>query len=103
MRAVPALERVIGARTIRLGRLTKASLYHLLTRVTYIGQIRYRGEVHPGEHAGIVDPTLWHEVQALLQQHGPGGRGEPRTSMWALLKGLLHCRCCGCAMTPTFS
>jgi site-specific DNA recombinase len=82
---------------------TRASLYRLLTCVTYTGQIRYRGEVHPGAHPAIVDPALWHEVQALLRQHGPGGHGEPRTSSWALLKGLLHCRTCGCAMTPTYT
>jgi site-specific DNA recombinase len=82
---------------------TRASLYRLLTCVTYTGQIRYRGEVHPGAHPAIVDPALWHAVQALLQQHGPGGHGEPRTSSWALLKGLLHCRTCGCAMTPTYT
>jgi site-specific DNA recombinase len=82
---------------------TKASLYRLLTRVTYIGQIGHRGAVYAGEHAGIVDPSLWHEVQALLAQHGPGCRGQPRTSSWALLKGLLYCRYCGCAMTPTYT
>jgi site-specific DNA recombinase len=82
---------------------TRASLYRLLTCVTYTGQIRYRGEVHPGAHPAIVDPALWHEVQALLQQHGPGSRGEPRTSSWAMLKGLLQCRSCGCAMTPTYT
>jgi site-specific DNA recombinase len=82
---------------------TRSSLYYLLTRVAYIGQVRYRSEVHKGEHAGIVDPKLWHEVQALLRRHGPGCRGEPRTSSWALLKGLLHCRACGCAMTPAYS
>ena len=82
---------------------TKASLYRLLTCVAYVGQIRYRGEAHPGEHTAIVATQLWQEVQALLRQHGPGYRAEPRTSSWALLKGLLYCRACGCAMTPAFT
>jgi site-specific DNA recombinase len=84
-------------------RFTKTSLYRLLTQVAYIGKINYRGESHDGEHAGIVELELWQQVQELLRQHGPGCRGEPRTSSWALLKGLLRCRPCGCAMTPTFT
>jgi site-specific DNA recombinase len=41
---------------------TRNSLHQLLTNVTYCGQIRYRQEVHPGEHAAIVDPSLWQQV-----------------------------------------
>jgi hypothetical protein len=26
-----------------------------------------QGLEHPGEHAALVDPALWQEVQALLQ------------------------------------
>ncbi len=44
----------------RGGRLfTKNSLHALLTNVTYIGQIRYKDEVHHGEHTGIVPPDLF--------------------------------------------
>src|SRR5262249_40993639 len=33
----------------------KSSLHQLLTRVTYVGKIRYKKEVHAGEHAAIVE------------------------------------------------
>ena len=46
---------------------TRNSLRQLLTNVAYRGQLRYKQEVHPGEHAAIVDPCLWQQVQALLQ------------------------------------
>src|SRR5262249_19341504 len=37
----------------------RTSLYQLLTNVTYIGQIRHKTEVHPGEQAAIVAPEVW--------------------------------------------
>jgi Recombinase zinc beta ribbon domain/Recombinase len=79
---------------------TKPRLYELLRNVVYVGQVRYKQEVHQGEHAAIVDPVLWQQVQDLLSAHGSGaGRGR-RCSSAALLGGLLRCQPCGCAMTP---
>jgi site-specific DNA recombinase len=77
---------------------TKPRLYELLRNVVYVGQVRYKQEVHPGEHAAIVDPALWQRVQDLLSAHG-GAHGGRRSS-GALLGGLLRCQPCGCAMTP---
>jgi site-specific DNA recombinase len=86
---------------LRGGRpFTKGSLYHLLTNVTYIGQVRYKNEVHPGEQPALVDPATWQQVQALLAQNGQARAVTQRSRSRALLKGLLHCRPCGCAMTP---
>jgi site-specific DNA recombinase len=79
---------------------TRSSLYRLLTNVTYIGQVRYRNEIHPGEQPAIIDLTTWQEVQSLLVNNGPGQTGMERTPSEALLQGLLFCRPCGCAMTP---
>jgi site-specific DNA recombinase len=90
-----------GAGRVHGGRsFTRGSLYRLLTNVTYIGQVRYRNEIHPGEQPAIVDQKTWQEVQALLAQNGPGRTGTVRTASQALLQGLLFCRPCGCAMTP---
>src|SRR5215471_12043749 len=79
---------------------TRSSLYRLLTNVTYIGQVRYRNEIYPGEQPSILDPKTWQEVQALLAQNGSGRMGTERIPSEALLQGLLFCRPCGCAMTP---
>jgi hypothetical protein len=75
-------------------------LYQLLTNVTYIGQVRYHQEVHPGEQSAIVDQQVWHEVQTLLSQNGRSRGVVERNHSKALLQGLLRCRPCGCAMTP---
>jgi site-specific DNA recombinase len=42
----------------------------------------------------------WQKVQELLQRNRHQGSTE-RNGSGAILKGLLHCRPCGCAMTPT--
>jgi site-specific DNA recombinase len=82
-------------------RFTKSSLHHLLTNPVYLGKIKYKKEVHPGEHQAIVLPDVWQQVQELLHQKGPGT--ITRTTSHALLKGILRCRPCGFAMTPSFA
>jgi hypothetical protein len=44
----------------------KTELFKLLTNVVYVGKVRYKDEVHPGLHTGIVEPELWQRVQAVL-------------------------------------
>ena len=81
-------------------RFTRTNLYHLLTRVAYVGKVRYRNEVHQGEHAAIVEPEVWSQVQALLRRHG---RRDPvRVRSAAMLQGLLRCLPCNCRMSPTW-
>jgi site-specific DNA recombinase len=86
----------------RGGRLfTKTSLYRLLTNVVYVGQARYKDEIHAGEQPALIDPDTFGRVQALLRRHGPvlGAPAPGRPT--ALLQGLLRCVPCGCAMTPS--
>jgi site-specific DNA recombinase len=79
-------------------RFTNTSLHLLLTSVVYIGQIKHKGQVYPGEHQGIVAEDVWQQVQDLLiAQRQTKGLSANRS----LLKGLLHCLSCGCPMTPT--
>ncbi|MCL6506674.1 MAG: recombinase family protein [Bryobacteraceae bacterium] len=82
---------------------TKTSLHKLLTNVAYVGKIKYKTEVHDCEHAAIVDVEVWQRVQALLQQNGRTGGAAVRNKFGALLKGILRCVPCDCAMTPTHS
>jgi site-specific DNA recombinase len=79
---------------------TKTSLYRLLTNVIYTGQVRYKDETHDGEQPALIDADTFERVQALLKSHGPE-LGPPSLHRFtALLKGLLRCVCCDCAMTP---
>jgi len=82
-------------------RFTKGSLHHLLTNPVYLGKVKYKKEVHPGEHQAIIPPDVWQQVQDLLRQKSPDT--TVRTESHALLKGILRCKPCGFAMTPSFA
>ena len=79
---------------------TKVSLDRLLRNVTYVGQVRYQDEIHPGEHSALVSAEMWQRVQALLRRNGRRGWTSVRSQSGALLTGLVRCVPCGCAMVP---
>jgi DNA invertase Pin-like site-specific DNA recombinase len=76
----------------------KTRLYQLLTNVVYIGKLRYRSEIHDGEHEAIVDTKVWQRVQALLASKRTIVRRGPCDR---LLKGLLRCAACDRSMCPS--
>lgn len=79
-------------------RFDKNALYHLLTNVVYVGKIRYRDELYEGQHEAIVDAETFDQVQKLLRLNNRTGGKRVRNRFGALLKGLLRCTPCGCAM-----
>jgi site-specific DNA recombinase len=79
---------------------SKSTLHYLLSNVVYCGKVRYKQEIHVGEHEAIVDQHTWDEAQRLLQRDH-SRRGQPNGTSDALLKGLLFCKSCGAAMVPT--
>ena len=70
---------------------TKVSLDRLLRNVTYVGQVRYQDEIHPGEHSALVSAEMWQRVQALLRRNGRRGWTSVRSQSGALLTGLVRC------------
>jgi len=80
---------------------SRTSLYRLLTNVAYVGKVRYKDEVHTGEHTGIVDPGVWQRAQVVMERNGRSGGALVRNQFGAILKGLIRCVSCVCAMTPT--
>lgn len=90
--------------TTRGGRhFDKGSLRQLLTCVTYLGKVKYKDEVHPGEHEAIVEESLWQKANQLLRANGRSGGMYIRNKYGALLKGLLFCRPCGLAMGHSYT
>ncbi len=90
--------------TVRGGRpFDKNSLYDLLTNVAYIGKIRYKDEVHQGEHQAILDAELFARAQSILQRNGRSGGRAVRNKHNALLRGLLRCAACECGMSHTYT
>lgn len=78
-------------------RFAKSSLQRLLTNVAYMGRIAHHENVYQGEHQAIIDEGLFTQVQSLLKMNQRSG-GPHRNKYEALLKGLVRCKHCGCAM-----
>jgi site-specific DNA recombinase len=81
----------------------KSTLFNLLTNVVYRGQIAYHDQLYAGEQEAIVDEDLFHRVQAQLRINRNSGGKYARNKYGALLKGLVRCTSCGCAMSHHFA
>jgi site-specific DNA recombinase len=81
----------------------KTTLFRLLTNVIYTGKVCYREEVHQGEHPAIISAGVWQRVQAVLKRNGRSGGTMARNKHGALLKGLLRCVPCACAMAHSYT
>ena len=43
-------------------KIGRSKLYTILTDRSYIGEIKFRGQWHPGTHTPLVEPKLWDRV-----------------------------------------
>ena len=66
----------------------------ILTRVTYLGKIRFRGETYDAKHEAIIDRELWDRVQ---REHERRSTKKAVPASY-LLTGLLYCGRCGAKM-----
>ena len=81
---------------------SKARLYHILHNPIYLGEVSHKGERYPGEHEAILPRELWEQVHTVLAKHHRA-RGGRRAKRPALLRGILRCAHCDCAMGPVFT
>jgi len=81
----------------------KNSLYKLLTNPILVGKITHKDKVYDGLHPRIVDEKVFNQVQQVLARNGRNGGADVRNKYGALLKGLLRCKPCGCAMAHSYS
>ena len=80
----------------------KTRLHALLTNPIVVGKVTHKGSTYDGLHDPIVPQALFDRVQKLLKKNGRGGP-ELRNKHGALLRGLLFCSHCQCAMVHTFT
>ncbi len=80
---------------------SKSQLATLLQNVLYVGKVRLKNEVFPGEQPAIVEPRVFQRVQAILNRNALTRGSNARNQFGAILKGLLRCSPCGCAMIHT--
>ncbi len=81
----------------------KAKVAYTLGNWTFVGKVRYRGTVYPGEHPAIIAPDIWDRVQRLLRGNGRAGGRATRNKHGALLRGFLWCAPCATAMNHTYT
>ena len=74
--------------TIAAPRFMVGPLAHLLKNRFYIGEVVYRGEIHKGEHAPILERELFDAVQAKLAERAVR-RKMRRSRSPSLLTGLI--------------
>lgn len=55
---------------------SRGALYHLLSNRHYLGQIKHRDQIFPGQHPAIISQATFDKVQTTL---GKGTRGRPRS------------------------
>ena len=85
------------------GRWNKAQVYRLLNNRLYVGEVTHKGTSYPGEHEAIVTREDWDEVQAILAENNRARGNAARSQTVALLRGVIRCGHCGCAMGPTYT
>jgi len=81
----------------------KNSLLRLLSNVAYRGRVNYHGQMYDAEHKAIVPEELWRDVHGHLRRNGASRGKHGRNKHGALLRGLLQCAPCGCAMAHSFT
>ena len=99
------LAKALVAESVRTksGRLVdKGYIYRLLNSRVYLGEATHKGVSYPGEHAPIIDRSLWDKVHSILQTSPRLRAANARARTPALLKGLIFTET-GCAMTPAFT
>ena len=87
---------------IRPGRsLDKGAIYKILNNRTYLGVVVYKEEVYPGEHAAIIDQSLWDKVHAILTKNNRQRANVTRSQSPSALKGIIRCGHCNRSMRPS--
>ncbi len=84
-------------------RFDKAVLHKLLTNPVYIGKVRHHDDLYDREHEAIVDEDVFREVGELLMSNSAKRGRSPCNKHGAMLKGLVVCMACGCAMGHHFA
>ncbi|HSU06331.1 MAG TPA: recombinase family protein [Acetobacteraceae bacterium] len=81
-------------------RLARGALYLMLQNRIYLGEIVHKDRHYPGQHAPIVDRTLWDQVQEYFAANAGDRRAGRAAKQPSLLAGLIF-DSLGQRMSPT--
>ena len=66
------------------GRLGRGQLYAILSNPIYLGKLRHKGQIHDGQHDGIIDLDIWERVRAKLAEQAHPRNGHHRDDSFLL-------------------
>jgi site-specific DNA recombinase len=78
----------------------KNAVLRVLKNGVYAGFMPYGDELHDGEHVAIIDKNRFNRIGESLEQNQKCGRRYGNNPDY-LLRGILRCGTCECAMTPS--
>jgi ParB-like chromosome segregation protein Spo0J len=78
----------ISGKSLGGGSFSRGQLYHILSRIIYIGEIAHKDATYPGTHPPIIERELFAKVQQLLADNTAGTR-KRRAATASLLAGKL--------------
>lgn len=87
----------VGGNPFRIDHIQK-----IVRNPIYTGRVRLHGEEFQGKHEPIVSRELWERANAAIAKPLETNRRTEQASdkHFHLLKGLVHCGCCGRMMIP---
>ena len=85
------------------GTFKKTTLHRMLTNVTYLGKVRYGGEIYEGEQPAIIDQEIWDAVQKKLATQSLESGSKAAVKWRPLLQNLLYCEKSGERMIHSYA
>lgn len=80
-----------------LDHFSKETVRSMLQNETYLGFVKYKGELYPGQHEALVDLSLFGRSQQV-RRDAAVARSKPGKRRHYLLSGLVRCASCGFKM-----
>jgi site-specific DNA recombinase len=85
-----------GLKTKKERVISCSTIHYILQNPFYYGEMRYKGELYPGQHKPIIKKALFVKVQKLLDSKNTGYQ----TKKPYAYRGLIKCANCGGTLSP---
>lgn len=76
----------------------RGHIYRILHNPVYVGRVKHRENIYPGEHEAIIEVDLWDRVVAMLKENALHEEAQKRSLVPSLLKGIISCGYCNRSM-----
>ena len=80
--------------------MDKGFVYKMMGNPVYLGEIVHKDKVYPGQHQAIIDRDVWDKARQINASNPHVRANSQRREMPAMLRGIIRCEGCNCAMTP---